>query len=61
MYKNFQRITEVSVYVLCTARRDERKLFALAFMRSMKNDGTAVEDKEHELFLYKVGHRLSSD
>ncbi|XP_072025453.1 dedicator of cytokinesis protein 3-like [Amphiura filiformis] len=38
----------------CSARKDEKKLFAFAFMRSMKNDGTAVEDGEHELFVYKI-------
>ena len=37
-----------------SAKKDEKKLFAIAFMRSMKLDGTAVEDGEHELFVYRV-------
>ncbi|XP_071804886.1 dedicator of cytokinesis protein 3-like isoform X1 [Asterias amurensis] len=37
----------------CSATRGDRNLFAMAFMRLMKEDGTTVEDSEHELFVYK--------
>ncbi|XP_038067057.1 dedicator of cytokinesis protein 3-like [Patiria miniata] len=37
----------------CSTTRGERSLFAIAFMRLMKEDGTTMEDSEHELFVYK--------
>ena len=43
----------------CSATRGDRNLFAMAFMRLMKEDGTTVEDSEHELFVYKVGEQIN--
>ncbi|XP_022099388.1 dedicator of cytokinesis protein 3-like isoform X2 [Acanthaster planci] len=37
----------------CSTSRGDRSLFAMAFMRLMKDDGTTLEDSEHELFVYK--------